>query len=747
MIKRITDSLTRRLHQFLATNSDNQTKIESTKPRRLLFVFQGRQGYRVGMGQGLYRAEPVFRETAQRCSETVEERLGIKLVDAFDNEQVAQIVQQNEYHSVLVHAITHLSLSELWRSKGVEPQATIGLSLGEATSSYINKILSLEEAMSITQSMAQWDERQLAKGRHIILEVGLERSKELCNKCPVSLEYVIEYGPLIVMAFCASKDVNTVAAFLDSNDITYNIFQRDAAYHTPRFSACKGIMAQDLIDIKPQPTRRKFYSSFGGGLLPSSTFFDADFWYWMVAKPALFNTAFESALEDGYDTILNIGPHPSLEPYLKEAIAKRNKDVLILDSMRDDEPEEITFNRTLETLKELGFVKTPNRQTSAFIQTQPEITAANFNLHSPDVLQNPYPFYEALRAKGSVHFLEQHGFWLVLDYDDVASALKQPHIFSSKPALGLDAVLLGAEPQEHARARQLLSPYFSMQAMTKLTGYVESSVKNLLDEASRKTEFDVVSELAIPLTENVIAHLLGLDEEDVAVLRQRVGANKYQLNYYQTLEEFFADYLKEIEKKSDDNFCNQLLRRGNGNDKFIKEEAASLMKLLWVAGTTTTSMLISTSVFLLLHHPQVMFEIQNDMSFLPLFIEESLRHDAPEQTAWRTTTTETEIAGVKIPKDAEVRLCLAAANRDPKHYTNSESLILKRNPKDHLAFGLGHHYCLGATLARLEARVALEAMLTRFSTLRPMQRINEVRYVQSLHFRALEKLIVTAEGK
>jgi len=514
-----------------------------------------------------------------------------------------------------------------------------------------------------------------------------------------------------------------------------------------RFSACKEIMGQGLSFMKPRPAQYEFYSSFSGGLSPSSTYFDADYWYWMLAKPFLFNTALVAALEDGYDTTLNIGPHLSLSPHLKEAITKLNKDVLILDSIRNDEPETDTFNRVPETLKGLGLIKSPAPKTgpeTAFIRLQSEINTENFNLYSQGVLQNPYPFYEALRKKSSVHYLKQHGFWVVLDYDDVASALKQPHLFSSKPAIGLDAVLLGAEPQAHVPARRLLSPYFSTQAMKNLTDYAECSVNNLLDEAGRKSEFDMVGEFAIPLTEDIIAHLLGLNSEDVMDLREHIGVNKYQLNYFQTLEEFFTNYLDKVEQKTAGNFCNRLLQ-GNGDDRFTKEELASLMKLLWVAGTTTTSMLISTSAFFLLHHPQVMFEIRSDINLLPQVIEESLRLDAPEQTAWRTTTMDVEIGGIKMPKDAEVRLCLAAANRDPKHYLTPECLILGRNPKDHLAFGLGHHFCLGAMLARLEARVALEAILTRFATLRAVQKINKVRYIESPHFCAFEKLIIRSD--
>ena len=747
MTKNLSNSLIKNIRRIFAPKATVETKDIIIKKRRLLFVFQGRQGFRIGMGRELYNTEPVFREMVRKCSETIEERLGIKLVHAFENEDAAILIHQNEFHSILTHAVVHLALCELWSSKGIFPDATIGLSLGEITSPYISGALTLEEVMSAARAAAQWDERLLARGKIFIIEAGLEATKILCRECPVTLERFAEYGFSTNEVFCGSEDVETVALFFIQRRIKHKLYGGEYAYHTLRFSACKDMMAQDLSFLKPRAALYKFYSSFAGGLNPPGTYFDADYWYWMLAKPVLFNTAFTAALNDDYDTILNIGPHPSLSPHLKESAATLHKDILIFDSMRNDERETDTFYRTYEALKDLGFAKNPPPNPgneTAYNFTQPKTTVENFNPDSPEVLQDPYPFYEALRKKGSVHFMQQQGFWLVLDYDDVAWALKQPHLFSSKPALGLDAVLLGADPQEHLRARRLLSPFFSTEAIKNLSDYIKISVNNLLNEAGRKKEFDIVNDLAIPLTENVIAHLLGLDAEEVTALRECTGNNKYLLNYFQIVEEYFTNYVEQIETKPVDNFCHRLLR-GNGDDRFTKQEVVSLMKLFWVAGTTTTSMLISTSSLLLLHHPQVKFEIQNDVSLLPQFIEESLRFDAPEQTAWRITTEDVEIGGVLLPKDAAVRLCLGAANRDPKHYSTPECLILRRNPKDHLSFGAGQHFCLGAMLSRLEARITLEAIVTRFPTLQPVQKINEIRYTGSSHFRAFEKMIVTVE--
>jgi len=291
------------------------------------------------MGRQLYEAEPVFRDIVHRCSRTVEERLGIKLVDAFEDEGAAELVHQNEFHSILTHAIIQLGLSELWLSKGIEPEATIGLSLGEITSPYINGALTPEEVMSVARAAAQWDERVLARGKLIILDASLETVKTLCKESPARLECFAEYGPTTTLVFCAAEDAEAITLFIDKNAIKHQVYARDFAYHTSRFAACKEIMAEDLSHLKPQPPRYDFYSSLSGGLIPKSAFFDTSYWYWMLAKPVLFNTALESALLDGYDTILNIGPHPSLTPYIQEAAAKLNKQVLILDSLRDDEPE------------------------------------------------------------------------------------------------------------------------------------------------------------------------------------------------------------------------------------------------------------------------------------------------------------------------------------------------------------------------------------------------------------------------
>ena len=376
------------------------------------------------------------------------------------------------------------------------------------------------------------------------------------------------------------------------------------------------------------------------------------------------------------------------------------------------------------------------------------IDLSDFDIFSPQVRQNPYPFYEALRRKGSIHFLKKQGIWLILDYENVASALKQPHIFSSRINQSCDAVLLGAEPNEHKRARRIIQPFFSAQAVEKTTGYAETSAEMLLDEAARKSEFDVLADFAAPLSEQIMGHLIGLSSGEINAVKKINEANKHIPNqrvfYFEVLRQYFDEFLTRNSEKWCDKIAGRLLN-DDGDDKFSRQEVASLLALLWDAGTKTSTALISNSILLLLRQPEIMREIKNEYELIPQFIEEVLRFDAPQQATTRITLSAVEIDRVSIPAGARVHLCLAAANRDPKHYEKPDSFLTRRHPKDHLAFNAGSHFCPGAGLARMEAHVALEILLKKMPELRPAQNLDTVFYSPLAHFRILDKLIVAVK--
>jgi hypothetical protein len=370
--------------------------------------------------------------------------------------------------------------------------------------------------------------------------------------------------------------------------------------------------------------------------------------------------------------------------------------------------------------------------------------ANGINLLRPDVVQNPYPHYAAMLRGGSVQFLTEHGFWLVLAYDDVVDALKRPQLFSSvRPTVRFDPILNEADPPAHTRVRRILSPYFSAPSVQALEDYAQACAHKLLAVGDETQEFDLVNEFATPLTELLIGRLLGLSEDETEDLRQRLDPHKHRFDgeLYRVLEDWLRAYLERLPEESGEKMAARL-SRGAGDARLTREETFGVMKLLWVAGTTTTSRLISASALLLLQQPQVKAELQGDMRLLPTFIEEAMRLEPSEQMVWRVATEDVELSGARITAGTEVRLCLAAANRDPAHFAEPDSVSLQRNPNNHLSFAAGPHYCIGAALGRMLARVALDALLSRWPNFCAARPLSTLTYEESFSSRALEHLFV-----
>jgi cytochrome P450 len=287
-----------------------------------------------------------------------------------------------------------------------------------------------------------------------------------------------------------------------------------------------------------------------------------------------------------------------------------------------------------------------------------------------------------------------------------------------------------------------MTPYFSAQAIHELEAFTQSCAEGLLAKGQQSEALDLVSGLAVPLTESVVSRFLGLCDEESQQLADRLRPQKYRLDITsQILGEWAHNYVVRAQKSSGNDLCARLLQSGDG-ESLTADEIVSIMKLLWIAGTTTTSMLISTSVLLLLQHPGVRTELQQNLDLVPLFVEEALRYDAPEQMAWRVAREDVEIAGRRIPAESEVRFSLGAANRDPAHFAEPDRLLLHRTPNDHLSFAAGPHYCLGAPLARLEARIAIETLLREWPEFRAARHLSTRQYFESFHFRALQNLYI-----
>lgn len=383
---------------------------------------------------------------------------------------------------------------------------------------------------------------------------------------------------------------------------------------------------------------------------------------------------------------------------------------------------------------------------AASLRRQPAPPSSNIDLLSPEVLLNPYVHYAALRRAGSAQLLTAHGFWLVLGYDDVVYALKRPDIFSSaRPTVRFDPLLNEADAPAHTRMRRLLSPYFTSRSAQALEEYVAPTAEQLLSRGEEAAEFDLVEDFAGPVTEMAVGRLLGLTTDETEELRERLAPHRHSLDgkLYLVLVDWFEEYVRRLTESPRACLGSGLLR-GAGEAGLAPEEVVGLLKLFWVAGTTTTSRLIAAAALLLLQHPPVRAELRAEMSLLPAFVEEAVRLEAPEQMVWRFTRESVELSGTRIPAGAEVRLCIAAANRDPQHFAEPDSVSLRRSPNQHLSFGAGSHYCPGAAAGRVVARVALERLLARWPDFVNTRPLSAISYEESFSSRALEHLFVRA---
>jgi cytochrome P450 len=358
-------------------------------------------------------------------------------------------------------------------------------------------------------------------------------------------------------------------------------------------------------------------------------------------------------------------------------------------------------------------------------QPQHASTAASIDLGAPEIARDPFPHYEVLRGAGAVQFLAHHDFWVVLGYDEVHSAITRPNVFSNRAYDDVAEVLLASDPPEHTAIRRIVSRYFSPDAIDQLCAYAEEHAASLL-----KPEMDVVRDYGLPLSEAVAAHLLGFDDSAVRAIRA-AHADAPEL----------APYTRALDRIAERaTMYKLLLDEGLGD-----AEVRSLIRLLWLAATTTTERVIARCVMRLLQHEDIRGALERDPALIPAFVEEVLRLHPPEHMLPRVTTQSVELGGATIPAGALVYLCVAAANRDPAKFENAPALQLDRGATRHFTFGFGIHHCVGATLGRREIATAVRMLLKDAPHFRAAQPLSTVVYWSTMTANAIERLVLDTE--
>ncbi len=388
---------------------------------------------------------------------------------------------------------------------------------------------------------------------------------------------------------------------------------------------------------------------------------------------------------------------------------------------------------------------------------------------------DPYPLVEAMRSTCPVHqvrLCDGHEAWLVLGHAAARQALKDGRISKDMvaaldqdpevadeglPGPAFARHMLAVDPPDHTRLRRLVSRAFAPTRVAGLGPSIERIAHALLDDleaAGPDTVVDLVEGYAHPLPFRVICELLGVPEEDRGLMHQafrtllqpwRGSPPPEAVAASDTIVASLKRLVADHRERAHDDLVGMLVTASDDNDRLTEQELLSSLFQLIVAGHDTTTSLIGNGVVDLLEHPQQLRLLRQDPERMPAAVEELIRYSAPVPHAtFRVTTEAVDLEGVRIPAGKQVLVCLGSANRDPGVIDAPTVLDIGREPRPHLGFGHGIHFCLGAPLARLEARIAFSALLARFPHLRLAVKRSELQWTHGdgLVLRGLEQLPV-----
>lgn len=360
------------------------------------------------------------------------------------------------------------------------------------------------------------------------------------------------------------------------------------------------------------------------------------------------------------------------------------------------------------------------------------------DLHAPPNQANPFPIYAVLRDQYPVCQLEPDGLWAISRHDDVRYALEHPNLFSSAGFKTLiqpdwireeckrDLFMVLDDPPEHTRRRALVSKGFSYRVIQELVPLMRQTSSSLLQDIRRGRSTEFLKHFAFPYVGTIIGHIVGtIDSQSLDELYgwvKLMGKNtpvRPDDEYIEALEAailkqnaYFDDVILDRRAHPREDLVTQLMKAEVDGEKMTDRMLRNVLELLVGSGFHTTLHALCNSMIQLSERPDIASRLAGDFDLIPKFIEEILRHNTPVHYLFRQTTTDVTLSGVTIPAGAFVLVLLASANRDPACFPEPNIFDMSRqNLKQHLAFGCGPHLCIGANLALLEIKTALETIL------------------------------------
>jgi cytochrome P450 len=396
--------------------------------------------------------------------------------------------------------------------------------------------------------------------------------------------------------------------------------------------------------------------------------------------------------------------------------------------------------------------------------------SSTFDPLDPVVREDPYPHYAHLRRHAPVHQVPGRGFWVVSRHRDVVGILRRPELFSSAAMAaavtrpnqyaerdesdGWDdeegTSIIGTDGERHQRLRNVVKRGFTPNRIAGLEPQLRRIARSLAAPLLEAGECEFLEDFAVPFPVLVIAELLGVDPAHRSDFKRWSDAS--MRGVFETVDEEEArrvgeclvemsDYMDAAiearRRRPGQDLISSLVRAEDEHGVLSAIEVKSFVTTLLVAGSVTTTHLLANALLALTLHPDELARVTHDPTLVPDMVEEALRYDSPVHLLFRTTCEEVEVAGTVLPRDTIVAPLFASANRDETVFPDPDRFDVTRRAREHVGFGHGIHFCLGAALARLEARVAFEVLLER---LRKPVLEEPVRWPGSMVFRGPERL-------
>jgi cytochrome P450 len=355
-----------------------------------------------------------------------------------------------------------------------------------------------------------------------------------------------------------------------------------------------------------------------------------------------------------------------------------------------------------------------------------------FGVDDFDELVDPYPVYRHLRRDRPVVPIDfaRRVVYLVTRHDDVREALRNDALFSNHSnadgiSLVMGRTIIEMDGREHLRHRGIVTPALAPRALRgDFPAQVASIAHTLIDRFVPRGRADLVTEFTFTYPLEVFLRILGIPEADAAQVHrwalELIGIARdpvLGLAGAKRLGDYLTPVLSARRTAPAGDLVSRLAHAEVDGQRLSDEEVVSFLRLLVIAGAETTYHLLGSALFALLSDPELLAAVRDDRRLVPTILHEALRWESPIQIVTRETTEPVTLSGVTIPAGAHLSLAIGSANRDETHFSHPDRFDPARGPVEHLAFGLGRHYCPGSRLAELEARLALEAILDRLPDL------------------------------